>query len=47
MAEQNLKIPSNMLHALQSIQPSQLMDKKLWDFDGLVLQPESEHVHMD
>ena len=47
MAEQNPKIPSNMLHALQSIQPSQLMDKKLWDFDGLVLQPESEYVHMD
>ena len=47
MAEQNPKIPSNMLHALQSIQPSQLMDKKLWDFDGLVLQPESEHVYMD
>ncbi len=36
MAEQNPKIPSNMLHALQSIQPSQLMDKKLWDFDALV-----------
>ncbi len=47
MAEQNPKIPSNMLHALQSIQPSQLMDKKLWDFDGLVLQPESEYVYMD
>lgn len=35
MAEQNPKIPSNMLHALQSIQPSQLMDKSLWDFQSL------------
>jgi len=35
MAEQNPKIPSNMLHALQSVQPSQLMDKKLWDFQSL------------
>ena len=35
MAEQNPKIPSNMLHALQSVQPSQLMDKNLWDFQSL------------
>ena len=32
LAEENPKIPSNILHALQSVQPSQLMDKKLWDF---------------
>ena len=32
LAQENPKIPSNMLHALQSVQPSQLMDKKLWDF---------------
>lgn len=31
----NPKIPSNMLHALQSISPSQLMDKNHWDFDAL------------
>jgi tRNA 2-thiocytidine biosynthesis protein TtcA len=35
LAEANPKVPSNMLHALQSIQPSQLMDHKLWDFKNL------------
>ncbi|MFC1750720.1 tRNA 2-thiocytidine(32) synthetase TtcA, partial [Pseudomonadota bacterium] len=35
LAEQNEKIPSNMLHALQAIQPSQLMDKRHWDFKNL------------
>ena len=33
LALDNPKVPSNMLHALQSISPSQLMDRKLWDFD--------------
>lgn len=37
LAGENPKVPSNMLHALQSIQPSQLMDRKLWDFDALVV----------
>lgn len=32
LSKQNPKIPSNMLHALQSVKPSQLMDKSLWDF---------------
>lgn len=32
LAAENPKIPSNILHALQSVQPSQLMDKTLWDF---------------
>lgn len=35
LAKENPKIPSNMLHALTSIKPSQLMDKKLWDFKNL------------
>jgi tRNA 2-thiocytidine biosynthesis protein TtcA len=35
LAKENPKIPSNMLHALTSIKPSQLMDKKLFDFKGL------------
>ena len=35
LAMENPKIPSNMLHALGSIQPSQLMDKALWDFQHL------------
>jgi tRNA 2-thiocytidine biosynthesis protein TtcA len=34
-AEENPKIPSNILHALQSIKPSQLMDQRLWDFKTL------------
>lgn len=35
LAEDNPKIPSNLLHALQSIKPSQLMDQDLWDFKQL------------
>ncbi len=35
LASENPKIPSNILHALQHIKPSQLMDKKLWDFKHL------------
>jgi tRNA 2-thiocytidine biosynthesis protein TtcA len=35
LAEENPKIPSNILHALQSIKPSQLMDQKMWDFKHL------------
>lgn len=35
LAEENEKIPSNMLHALQALQPSQLMDKRHWDFKNL------------
>ncbi len=35
LAEENPKVPSNILHALQSIKPSQLMDKNLWDFKRL------------
>lgn len=35
LSAENPKIPSNMLHALSSVNPSQLMDKKLWDFDAL------------
>ncbi len=35
LAEENPKIPSNMLHALQSIKPSQLMDQSQWNFREL------------
>lgn len=35
LALENPKIPSNMLHALTSIKPSQLMDKHFWDFKNL------------
>lgn len=35
LAEENPKVPSNILHALQSIKPSQLMDQDLWQFKRL------------
>lgn len=35
LAADNPKIPSNMLNAIANVQPSQLMDKKLWDFKNL------------
>jgi len=35
LAEENPKVPSNILHALQSIKPSQLMDQNLWSFRDL------------
>ncbi|KTC87213.1 tRNA 2-thiocytidine(32) synthetase TtcA [Legionella brunensis] len=35
LAEENPKVPSNILHALQSIKPSQLMDQDLWQFKNL------------
>jgi len=38
LADENEKIPSNMLHALQAVQPSQLMDKRHWDFKNLEKQ---------
>lgn len=40
LALENPKIPSNMLHALTSIKPSQLMDPHLWDFKGLSVPEE-------
>ncbi len=38
LALENPKVPSNMLHALQGIKPSQLMDQSLWDFKNLEQQ---------
>jgi tRNA 2-thiocytidine biosynthesis protein TtcA len=35
LALENPKIPSNILHALSSVKPSQLMDTNLWDFVNL------------
>lgn len=35
LAQENPKIPSNMLHAISNVKPSQLMDTTLWDFKGL------------
>jgi tRNA 2-thiocytidine biosynthesis protein TtcA len=43
LTEQNPKVPSNILHALQNIKKSQLLDKQLWDFTKLELErPEDE-----
>lgn len=44
LAEDNPKVPSNILHALQSIKPSQLMDQNLWDFRNLE-QESLSHDH--
>ena len=38
LAEDNPKIPSNILHALQSVKLSQLMDQDLWNFKELEQQ---------
>ncbi len=43
LAKDNPKVPSNILHALQSVKPSQLMDSKLWNFKNL----ESEQQLLD
>jgi len=41
----NPKVPSNMLHALQSVHPSQLMDKKWWRFDEMIREQDDEQPH--
>jgi tRNA 2-thiocytidine biosynthesis protein TtcA len=38
LKEMNEKIPSNMLHALKTVRPSQLMDRQLWSFKDLEQQ---------
>jgi tRNA 2-thiocytidine biosynthesis protein TtcA len=38
LAKENPKVPSNILHALSSVRPSQLMDHALWDFKGLEVE---------
>ena len=35
LAQQNPKVPANILHAISNLQPSQLMDKRYWDFANL------------
>jgi len=35
LTKENPKVPSNILHALSAVRPSQLMDDKLWDFKNL------------
>lgn len=45
LAEENPKIPSNILHALQSIKPSQLMDQNMWNFRNLEQELVTEPIN--
>ena len=47
LAKENPKIPSNILHALTSVKPSQLMDSHLWDFKNLKKPDESVKQALD
>lgn len=47
LADENPKIPSNILHALQSIKPSQLMDHNYWNFQDLETQLENFQQEVD
>lgn len=38
LAKENPKVPSNILHALQSVQPSHLADHAWWDFKNLAAE---------
>lgn len=40
LADENSKVPSNILRALSNIKPSQLMDHDLWDFRNLEAKQE-------
>lgn len=42
LAKENPKVPSNILHALSNVKPSQLMDKSLWNFKDLSAEPDFE-----
>lgn len=52
LTKENPKIPSNILHALGNVKPSQLMDHGLWDFKNLethrkILDPESVNEELE
>ena len=47
LKDENPKIPSNMLHALSNVKPSQLMDDRLWQFKLLEQQQEIDYVTSD
>lgn len=42
LAKENPKVPSNILGALGNVQPSQLMDRDLWNFRDLELDRQDE-----
>ena len=47
LSEENPKIPSNILHALQAVRPSQLMDQDLWNFRQLESELINENAQSD
>lgn len=47
LAKENPKVPSNILHALQNVRPSQLMDKEFFDFKNLEKFQEINHGHSE
>lgn len=47
LTKENPKIPSNILHALSNVSPSQLMDHKLWDFKALQVDHNQEADNLD
>ncbi len=47
LALDNPKIPSNLLHALTNVKPSQLMDKGLWNFKNLESERRLENATDD
>ncbi len=46
LSKENPKIPSNLLNAIANVQPSQLMDRNIWDFKALdtnrIIQADSD-----
>mgnify|MGYP000322688459 CR=1 FL=1 len=46
LANENENIPSNLLKSLQSLQPSQLMDKLHWDFESLNSENHTNTTHL-
>jgi tRNA 2-thiocytidine biosynthesis protein TtcA len=47
LAQENPKVPSNMLHALTSVKLSQLMDKNHWDFKNLEKLQELKNPNLE
>ena len=47
LSDDNPKVPSNILHAISDIKPSQMMDTKLWDFKGLTIEPEEVELETE
>ncbi|CEG56013.1 tRNA 2-thiocytidine(32) synthetase TtcA [Legionella fallonii] len=47
LAAENPKVPSNILHALQSLKPSQLMDQSMWNFKNLEHELITPHADIE